>query len=136
MTTAPHTDLADLAGGWVNFDTTAIGIRLVDAVADGGRLALSIAEGGPGVPDTHTALAATPLVDAGGDGPAVGFLAEGRLGARTAILCGYLNRGLLTIDVHTAHPDDQRMPPVMYRAHYYRPGLAQPPEPPEGAPLP
>jgi hypothetical protein len=134
--TTPRTDLADLTGGWVAFDTTATGIRLVDAVEDDGRLALSVAEGGPGVPDTHTALTATPLVDAGGDGPAVGFLAEGRLGALDAILCGYLNRGLLTIDVHTVHPDDPRVPPVMYRAHYYRPGLAQPSAPPEGAPLP
>jgi hypothetical protein len=144
--TAPHTDLTRLTGGWVNFDTTATGIRLVDSIEDEGRLSLSIAESGPGVPDFHTALTATPLVDAGGDGPAVGFLAEGRLGVRDAVLCGYLNRGLLTIDVHTIPPDDQRVPPVMYRAHYYRPGLShyalgawgdlQPPEPPEGAPLP
>ncbi|UUU29949.1 hypothetical protein JIX56_08655 [Streptomyces sp. CA-210063] len=134
--TAPHTDLAGLTGGWVNFDTTALGIRLVDAVEDEGRLALSIAEAGPGAVGTRTALTATPLVDAGGDGPAVGFLAEARLGTRDVILCGYLNRGLLTIDVHTAHPDDQRAPNTMYRAHYYRPGPARPSGPPEGVPLP
>ncbi|WP_200304665.1 hypothetical protein [Streptomyces adelaidensis] len=133
--TAPPTDpddLADLTGGWVNFDTAATGIRSVDARPDKGRLALSIAEDGPGAAGTRTTLAATPLVDAGGDGPAVGFLAEGRLGTLDTVLCGYLNRGLLTIDVHTAHPDDPRVPPVMYRAHYYRPGLAQPSEPREG----
>ncbi len=146
--TEPLTDLAELTGRWVNFDTTATGIRSVDAREDKGRLALSIAEDGPGAVDTRTALAATALVDvdAGGHGPAVGFLAEGRLGARDAVLCGYLNRGLLTVDVHTVHPDDRRVPPVMYRAHYYRPGPSPsapgawgdppPSEPPEGAPLP
>ncbi|NGO09342.1 hypothetical protein G5C60_17485 [Streptomyces sp. HC44] len=136
---APHTDLSDLAeltGGWVNFDTTATGIRLVDVIDDEGRLALTIAEGGPGVPDSHTALTATALLDPDGDGQAVGFLAEGRLGSLDAILCGYLNRGLLTIDVHTSHPDDRRTPPVMYRAHYYRPEHARPSASLEGAPLP
>ncbi|MGW0712089.1 hypothetical protein ACWD4G_40110 [Streptomyces sp. NPDC002643] len=135
MTTS-HTDLAGLTGMWANFDPTATGIRFVDATEDKGRLALSITEDAPGAVDTGGALAATPLGDPGGEGPAVGFLAEGRLGTRNVILCGYLNRGLLTLDVHTVHRDDQRVPNAMYRAHYYRPGLGRPSEPPEGVPLP
>ncbi|KAB1140275.1 hypothetical protein F7R91_36455 [Streptomyces luteolifulvus] len=134
--TAAGTDLTGLIGGWVNFDTAAAGIRLVDAAEDGGRLALSVAEDRPGGPRTRSALFATPLMDAGGEGPAVGFLAEGRLGPGDAVLCGYLNRGLLTIDVHTVTPGAPDVPPVMYRAHYYRPAPAQPAEPPEGAPSP
>ncbi|MCX4903544.1 hypothetical protein [Streptomyces sp. NBC_00878] len=134
--TTPHIDLAGLMGGWVNFDTTATGIRSIDVREDADQLALSVAESAPGALEAHNALTATPLGDAGGDGPAVGFLAEARLGTRDVILCGYLNRGLLTIDVHTVHPDDQRVPNTMYRAHYYRPGLAQPSGPPEGALLP
>jgi hypothetical protein len=146
--TARAVDPAPLAGGWVNFDTTATGIDLVDAAVDGSRLMLRITERGgpepsqggpqpsPGGPQpsqealvptaptappvTGAALPAVPLADDIDGTEAVAFLAEGPLGSRQAILVGYLNRGLLTIDVHTVHPTDARIPNVMYRAHFYR----------------
>ncbi|MCZ0976131.1 hypothetical protein O1L55_42350 [Streptomyces albulus] len=43
-------DPAPLAGSWINFDTTATGIRLVGAGIDGGRLMLRITE--RGAPET------------------------------------------------------------------------------------
>ncbi|MGW3951232.1 hypothetical protein ACWEKM_09885 [Streptomyces sp. NPDC004752] len=127
-----HTvDPAPLAGDWVNFDTAATGIDLVDAAVDGGRLMLRITERGdptssPGTPEppavtvTGATLPAVPLADDINATEAVAFLAEGPLGSRQVILVGYLNRGLLTIDVHTVHPTEARMPNLMYRAHFYR----------------
>ncbi|WP_275466241.1 hypothetical protein [Streptomyces noursei] len=128
-------DPAPLAGSWINFDTTATGIRLVEAGVDGGRLTLRITE--PGAPETAqdaltdgpvtgAGLPAVPLAGSIDATTAVAFLAEGPLGSRQAILCGYLNRGLLTLDVHTVHPGDARMPHLMYRAHFYRPEWADP----------
>ncbi|OIJ97719.1 hypothetical protein [Streptomyces colonosanans] len=99
-------------------------------MADGGRLMLSISERGgsdpapevsaPATPVTGAALRAVPLADDIHATQAVAFLAEGPLGSRRVLLCGYLNRGLLTIDVHTVHPADAVLPNVMYRAHFYR----------------
>ncbi|MER8087747.1 hypothetical protein ACFVZR_35930 [Streptomyces sp. NPDC058316] len=129
--TARTVDAAPLAGGWVNFDTTATGIQLVDAAVDGSRLMLRITERGdadpsqetpvpPASPVTGATLPAVPLADDMDAFEAVAFLAEGPLGSRQVILCGYLNRGLLTIDVHAVHAVDPRIPNVMYRAHFYR----------------
>ncbi|SCF56461.1 hypothetical protein [Streptomyces sp. Ncost-T10-10d] len=128
--TARTVDAAPLAGGWVNFDTTATGIHLVDAAVDGSRLMLRITERGdpdpsqetlvPTAPVTGATLPAVPLADDMDTPEAVAFLAEGPLGSRQVILCGYLNRGLLTIDVHTVHTVDPQIPNVMYRAHFYR----------------
>jgi hypothetical protein len=130
MTT--HTvDPAPLAGSWINFDTTATAIDLVDAAVDGSRLMLRITErGGPepsqeapeptATPVIGATLPAVPLADDIDATEAVAFLAEGPLGSRQAILVGYLNRGLLTIDVRTVHPTDAPIPNVMYRAHFYR----------------
>lgn len=129
--TARTVDAAPLAGGWVNFDTTATGIHLVDAVVDGSRLMLRITERGDADPSqealapkvtpvTGATLPAVPLADDMDASEAVAFLAEGPLGSRQVILCGYLNRGLLTIDVHTVHAVDPQIPNVMYRAHFYR----------------
>ncbi|MFD4859856.1 hypothetical protein [Streptomyces atratus] len=126
--TARTVDAAPLAGGWVNFDTTATGIDLVDAAVDGSRLMLRITERGDpdpsqetlvptATPVTGATLPAVPLADDMDTPEAVAFLAEGPLGSRQVILCGYLNRGLLTIDVHTVDP---QIPNVMYRAHFYR----------------
>jgi hypothetical protein len=127
-----HTvDPAPLAGDWVNFDTTADGIGLVHADVDGSRLMLRITEragsqparealGPSEAPVTGAALPAVPLSDDIDAVEAVAFLAEGPLGARQVILVGYVNRGLLTIDVHTARPADAEEPNVMYRAHFYR----------------
>ncbi|MGW4731954.1 hypothetical protein ACWEQC_22775 [Streptomyces shenzhenensis] len=124
-------DPAPLAGGWVNFDTGATGIELVEAAVDGSRLMLRITERGdptpargtpgpPALPVTGALLPAVPLADDIDASEAVAFLAEGPLGSRQVILVGYVNRGLLTIDVHTVHPTDARAPNVMYRAHFYR----------------
>ncbi|MGW7005867.1 hypothetical protein ACWGCW_24435 [Streptomyces sp. NPDC054933] len=129
--TARTVDPAPLAGGWVNFDTTATGIHLVDAAVDGNRLMLRITERGDpalsqealvptATPVTGATLPAVPLADDMDAAEAVAFLAKGPLGSRQVILCGYLNRGLLTIDVHTVHPVDPQIPNVMYRAHFYR----------------
>ncbi|MGW1107331.1 hypothetical protein [Streptomyces sp. NPDC002540] len=129
--TARTVDAAPLAGGWVNFDTTATGIHLVDAAVDGSRLMLRITERGdahpsqeafvpPVTPVTGAILPAVPLADDMDASEAVAFLAEGPLGSRQVILCGYLNRGLLTIDVHTVHAVGPQIPNVMYRAHFYR----------------
>ncbi|MFC9621933.1 hypothetical protein ACFTXM_18735 [Streptomyces sp. NPDC056930] len=129
--TARTVDAAPLAGGWVNFDTTATGIHLVDAAVDGSRLMLRITERGDpdpsqetlvptAMPVTGATLPAVPLADDMDTPEAVAFLAEGPLGSRQVILCGYLNRGLLTIDVHTVHTVDPQLPNVMYRAHFYR----------------
>ncbi|MGW1658642.1 hypothetical protein [Streptomyces atratus] len=129
--TARTVDAAPLAGGWVNFDTTATGIDLVDAAVDGSRLMLRITERGDpdpsqetlvptATPVTGATLPAVPLADDMDTPEAVAFLAEGPLGSRQVILCGYLNRGLLTIDVHTVHTVDPQIPNVMYRAHFYR----------------
>ncbi|MFE5095419.1 hypothetical protein ACFRCI_35005 [Streptomyces sp. NPDC056638] len=129
--TARTVDAAPLAGGWVNFDTTATGIHLVDAAVDGSRLMLRITERGDPDPSQETlvptatpvigaTLPAVPLADDMGASEAVAFLAEGPLGSRQVILCGYLNRGLLTIDVHTVHTVEPQIPNVMYRAHFYR----------------
>ncbi|MFJ8601614.1 hypothetical protein ACIREM_23450 [Streptomyces shenzhenensis] len=124
-------DPAPLAGDWVNFDTGATGIELVEAAVDGSRLMLRItergdptsAQGTPGplvLPVTGAPLPAVPLADDIDASEAVAFLAEGPLGSRQVVLAGYVNRGLLTIDVHTVHPTDARVPNVMYRAHFYR----------------
>ncbi|MFI1290523.1 hypothetical protein ACH4VM_18890 [Streptomyces sp. NPDC020792] len=129
--TARTVDPAPLAGGWVNFDTTATGIHLVDATVDGSQLMLRITERGDpdpsqealvptATPVTGATLPAVPLADDMDASEAVAFLAEGPLGSRQVILCGYLNRGLLTIDVHTVHTVDPQIPNVMYRAHFYR----------------
>ncbi|MEW2486575.1 hypothetical protein [Streptomyces sp. NPDC048411] len=129
--TARTVDPAPLAGGWVNFDTTATGIHLVDAGVDGSQLMLRITERGDQEPShealvptatavTGATLPAVPLADDMDAPEAVAFLAEGPLGSRQIILCGYLNRGLLTIDVHTVHTADPQIPNVMYRAHFYR----------------
>ncbi|MFE3899712.1 hypothetical protein ACFXPY_04910 [Streptomyces sp. NPDC059153] len=129
--TARTVDAAPLVGGWVNFDTTATGIHLVDAAVDGSRLMLRITERGDpdpsqetlvptATPVTGATLPAVPLADDMDTPEAVAFLAEGPLGSRQVILCGYLNRGLLTIDVHTVHTVDPQLPNVMYRAHFYR----------------
>ncbi|MFJ1549863.1 hypothetical protein [Streptomyces sp. NPDC088246] len=129
--TARTVDPAPLAGGWVNFDTTATGIHLVDAAVDGSRLMLRITERGDpdpsqetlvptATPVTGATLPAVPLADDMDAPEALAFLAEGLLGSRQVILCGYLNRGLLTIDVHTVHTVDPQKPNVMYRAHFYR----------------
>lgn len=129
--TAPVVDPAPLAGGWVNFDTTATGIRVVDAAVDHSRLTLRITErGGPEpsqgalasttTPVTGATLPAVPLADECDATEAVAFLAEGPLGSRQVILVGYLNRGLLTIDVHTVHPTETQIPNTMYRAHFFR----------------
>ncbi|MEU0968254.1 hypothetical protein ABZ357_23475 [Streptomyces sp. NPDC005917] len=130
-------DPAPLAGDWVNFDTAATGIDVVDAAVDGSRLMLRITERGdpnpsqeapgpPATPVTGATLPAVPLADDIDATEAIAFLAEGPLGSRQVILVGYLNRGLLTIDVHTVHPSDARMPNVMYRAHFYRLEAATP----------
>ncbi|MFV5993981.1 hypothetical protein ACNPQM_16370 [Streptomyces sp. NPDC056231] len=67
---------------------------------------------------TRSASSAGPAASRPSDAAeAVAFLAEGPLGSRQVIPCGYLNRGLLTIDVHTVDP---QIPNVMYRAHFYR----------------
>ncbi|MEW1656702.1 hypothetical protein [Streptomyces sp. NPDC093707] len=133
--TARAVDPAPLAGSWINFDTTALGIRLVDAGIEGGRLMLRITERGAAetsqkaladAPVTGAVLPAVPLADDIDATEAVAFLAEGPLGSRQAILCGYLNRGLLTIDVHTVHSGEARRPKVMYRAHFYRSEGAEP----------
>ncbi|MFE3649468.1 MULTISPECIES: hypothetical protein [unclassified Streptomyces] len=133
--TARTVDPAPLAGSWINFDTAATGIHLVDAGVDGNRLMLRITErGAPQAarealadgPVTGAALPAVPLADDIDATEAVAFLAEGPLGSRQAILCGYLNRGLLTIDVHTVHTGGARMPNVMYRAHFHRSEGAEP----------
>ncbi|MFF3129180.1 hypothetical protein ACFVRD_44800 [Streptomyces sp. NPDC057908] len=129
--TARTVDATPLAGGWVNFDTTVTGIHLVDAAVDGSQLMLRITERGDpdpsqetrvptATPVTGATLPAVPLADDMDTPEAVAFLAEGPLGSRQVILCGYLNRGLLTIDVHTVHTVDPRIPNVMYRAHFYR----------------
>ncbi|MFF2964167.1 hypothetical protein ACFVT1_35985 [Streptomyces sp. NPDC057963] len=129
--TARTVDAAPLAGGWVNFDTTATGIHRVDAEVDGSRLMLRITERGApdpsqeatvrtATPVTGAPLPAVPLADDMDAREAVAFLAEGPLGSRRVLLCGYLNRGLLTIDVHTVHTADPQTPNVMYRAHFYR----------------
>jgi hypothetical protein len=125
MRTARPVAPGPLAGRWINFDTTATGIRLVDAAVDGRRLMLRITEHGEAAPSREAplsgaALPAVPLADDIDGTEAVAFLAEGPLGSREVILCGYLNRGLLTIDVHTVHPVDAHLPNVMYRAHFYR----------------
>ncbi|MFB7497676.1 hypothetical protein ACFC09_23845 [Streptomyces sp. NPDC056161] len=124
-------DPSPLAGRWVNFDTAALGLDLVEAVADGDRLLLRITERGdprpapdapgpPAAPVSGATLPAVPLADDVDTAEAVAFLAEGRLGDRRVVLVGYVNRGLLTIDVHTVHPTAARTPNVMYRAHFYR----------------
>ncbi|MFF8912898.1 hypothetical protein ACF08M_06120 [Streptomyces sp. NPDC015032] len=129
--TARTVDPAPLAGGWVNFDITAAGIHLIDAAVDGSRLMLRITERGDpdpsqealvptATPVTGATLPAVPLADDMDAPEAVAFLAEGPLGSRQVILCGYLNRGLLTIDVHIVHTVDPQIPNVMYRAHFYR----------------
>ncbi|MEU0831351.1 hypothetical protein [Streptomyces sp. NPDC005969] len=70
---------------------------------------------------TRSASSAGPAAPRPSDAPeAVAFLAEGPLGSRQVIPCGYLNRGLLTIDVHTVRTVDPQIPNVMYRAHFYR----------------
>ncbi|MFF0223937.1 hypothetical protein [Streptomyces sp. NPDC004629] len=130
MTVHP-VDPAPLAGDWANFDTTATGIDLLGAAVDGSRLMLRITERGDPTtshttpepettPVTDAVLPAVPLADDIDASEAVAFLAEGPLGSRQVVLVGYLNRGLLTIDVHTVHPVHARMPNVMYRAHFYR----------------
>ncbi|MCT9113399.1 hypothetical protein N4G69_49140 [Streptomyces mirabilis] len=129
--TAHQVDPAPLAGRWVNFDTTATGIHVVDAALDHSRLTLRITErGGPepsqgalaptAAPVTGAILPAVPLADDIDATAAVAFLAEGPLGSRQVILVGYLNRGLLTIDVHTVHPAESQIPNTMYRAHFFR----------------
>ncbi|WP_406499404.1 hypothetical protein OG936_31895 [Streptomyces sp. NBC_00846] len=129
--TARTVDPTPLAGGWVNFDATATGIHLVEAAVDGSRLMLRITERGDpdpsqealvptATPVTGVTLPAVPLADDMDAPEAVAFLAEGPLGSRQVVLCGYLNRGLLTIDVHTVHTVDPQIPNVMYRAHFYR----------------
>lgn len=71
-------------------------------------------------PVTGAILPAVPLADDIDASVAVAFLAEGPLGSRQVILVGYLNRGLLTIDVHTVHPTEAQIPNTMYRAHFFR----------------
>lgn len=132
--TAHAVDPGTLAGGWVNCDTTATGIHVVDAAIDRSGLTLRITErGGPEPPQgalastttpvTRAILPAVPLADDIDATEAVAFLAEGPLDSRQVVLVGYLNRGLLTIDVHTVHtvhPAGTRIPNTMYRAHFFR----------------
>jgi hypothetical protein len=70
---------------------------------------------------TRSASPAGPATPRPPDAPeAVAFLAEGPLRSRQVIPCGYLNRGLTTIDVHTVHTVDPQIPNVMYHAHFHR----------------
>lgn len=103
---------------------------MVDAAVDHSGLTLRITErGGPPpqgalasttTPVTRAILPAVPLADDIDATEAVAFLAEGSLDSRQVVLVGYLNRGLLTIDVHTVHPAGTRIPNTMYRAHFFR----------------
>jgi hypothetical protein len=58
---------------------------------------------------------------------AVGELITGPRVVPPVTLCGYLNRGLLTLKVHVIHHADATRANLMYRAHFYRPdGLERP----------
>ncbi|MFI9203172.1 hypothetical protein [Streptomyces sp. NPDC053048] len=130
-------DTAPLTGTWVTFDPAARGIVRVGIDADGGKLLLRVTETadgtaerpepGPGTgPLVWDTVTAAPLTGEVGTGHAVGFVAavDGAPGSRKAVLCGYLNRGLLTVDVSIARLVDGHPANTMYRAHYYRPEAA------------
>jgi hypothetical protein len=110
-------DVLPLLGRWTNFDRATTGVLDAQAEQRADRLQLRLreADGSAWGP-----LPVLPLA-AGVDGRrAIGFGAEAQLGPRQVYLCGYLNRGLLTIDVHAAVPGDPAAS-VMYRAHFHRP---------------
>lgn len=113
-----------LVGMWLNFDPNAEGITRANIRPHGESLLLSVEEKGHLRVQQWPAVVATPLGAAVDDDRAVGFFAHcepiGPSDARVAALYGYLNRGLLTIDMHLRFPDDEEKP-LMTRSHYYRP---------------
>ncbi|MGK4578958.1 hypothetical protein [Kitasatospora sp. HPMI-4] len=114
-------DVLPLLGRWTNFDRATTGVLDAQAEqrADRLRLRLLEADGSAWGP-----LPVLPLATGVDGRRAIGFRAEAQLGPepgpRQVYLCGYLNRGLLTIDVHAAVPGDPAAS-VMYRAHFHRP---------------
>ncbi|GAA3369316.1 hypothetical protein GCM10020367_11560 [Streptomyces sannanensis] len=120
---APVTfDVLPITGRWVNFEP-ATGIAVAEAELEGGRLWLRFthAEEGQG---EWSPIEATPLARSADSDEIFGFFTAGtRLPgtrSREVFLCGYLNRGLLVIDVYTSHPEDPEAN-ATYRNHFYRP---------------
>ncbi|GAA2250425.1 MULTISPECIES: hypothetical protein [Kitasatospora] len=113
-------DVRPLLGRWANFDRSTTGVRRAETQQQGSRLLLRLweADGADCGP-----LPVQPLAADVGSGQAIGFGAEAELapglGSRKVYHCGYLNRGLLTIDVHAAVPGEPAAN-VMYRAHFHR----------------
>ena len=118
-------DAIPLTGNWVVFNTQATGIVRVDAAVHDRRLLLRITETDGSGPQEAGMLPATALASAVDSDQAMGLLATGKLGPvtvpRTVTLCGYLNRGLLSLKVHVIHRADPTRANLMYRAHFYRP---------------
>ncbi|MGW2633700.1 hypothetical protein ACWC2K_30830 [Streptomyces chattanoogensis] len=114
-------DVAPLVGSWLNFDRATTGIVHAEVAEQQGRLTVRLREADG---SDWGALPAIPLAADTAGGRAIGFRAEPQLGpehgSRRIYLCSYLNRGLLTIDVHAATPGDPSAN-VMYRAHFHRP---------------
>jgi hypothetical protein len=113
-------DVVSLLGRWTNFDRATTGVLHAKAEKRAGRLLLRLWEADGADWGTLPVLPLAADVDSG---QAIGFRTEAELtpelGSRQVYLCGYLNRGLLTIDIHTAVPGDPAAN-VMYRAHFHR----------------
>ncbi|MFF4695070.1 hypothetical protein [Streptomyces chattanoogensis] len=113
-------DVAPLVGSWINFDRATTGIVHAEVAELQGRLTVRLQEADG---SDWGALPVIPLAADTAGGRAIGFRAEPELGpehgSRQIYLCSYLNRGLLTIDVHAATPGDPSAN-VMYRAHFHR----------------
>ncbi|ARF53712.1 hypothetical protein [Streptomyces gilvosporeus] len=104
-------DLRPVAGEWEAFAVPTSGIVHVSSTEHEGRLLMHITEADGTDLRTWDALQVTPLAEEVDSGGAVGFHGEARLGAdlgsREAVVCGYLARGVLVIDLYETRPQDQ-----------------------------
>ncbi len=103
-------DLSPLLGTWKIFKPGGSGLTRVEVLEDAGEVTVRAHGSGDGeAPDWGLAPARVFSDDAGGS-EAWAFRADYELGFQSVGLYGYLNRGLLAIDIATsfAEPDPRR----------------------------
>ncbi|KIZ16018.1 hypothetical protein [Streptomyces natalensis] len=107
----PGLDLRPVTGEWEAFAAPTSGIVHISSTEHDGRLLMHITEADGTDLRKWDAFHATPMADEVDSDAAVGFHGEAHLGvdlgSREAVVCGYLNRGVLAIDLYETRPQDQ-----------------------------